>query len=220
MNVIDLSRAYVYCHIKADNNEPFYVGIGQTRYRPWDLKTGRSKWHNDTVKKHGVRVEIIIDDLDRDTAKFWEIRWIKALRDQGYKLVNMTNGGDGLNGMSHSGESRLKNSLSHLAKGDAHHNKSPEHRAKNSAGQKANSKNHIMKLTENREWKKQEWEEKFGGSPMLVPEIAAKARKTMLAKGLNHQCKRPEVRAKIKQSCGMYLSWFSSNAKWQYYWGS
>ena len=57
-----------------------------------------------------------------------------------------------------------------------------------------------MKLPENREWKKQEWEEKFGGSPMLVPEIAAKASATALAKGADHQCKRPEVRAKISAS--------------------
>lgn len=216
---MQLNGAYVYLHLKEDNGEPFYVGIGTSQSRPWDM-WNRSDWHRKTSAKHGVRVEILIDGLDKETAKWWEKRHIKALRDAGYNIVNMTDGGDGMHGFLHSEESKQKASKSHLAKGENHHNKTIEHREKVSKGLRALGDNHPMKNESSRSWKKSEWELKFGGSPMKIPEIAAKTSATMLAKGDAHQCKRPEVREKIKKSCGMYLSWFSTNAKWQKYWGA
>ena len=85
--------AYVYCHIKADDGEPFYVGMGKTKTRPWNM-SARSDWHKNIVSKHGVRVEIIIDEIDWDSALWWEVRWIKALKSSGYNLVNLTDGGE------------------------------------------------------------------------------------------------------------------------------
>lgn len=89
----ELKNAYVYVHIEADTGNPFYVGMGASRKRPWDL-SDRSKAHHKKVSEHGIRVEIVIDDLDKDLAAWWEIRWIKALRDAGYDLVNRTTGGN------------------------------------------------------------------------------------------------------------------------------
>jgi hypothetical protein len=112
--------------------------------------------------------------------------------------------------MSLSQETKNKISLSLLSKGENHHSKSPEHRAKNSSRQKANSENHIMKLPEKREWKKQEWEEKFGGSPMLIPEIAKKVSVTRKA-----QWATLEFRMKMLPS-----SWYNSNVRDKFYWGA
>ena len=96
---------YVYCHFKEDTNEPFYVGIGTTRKRHLNLSK-RSIWHKRIAAKHGVRVEIIADSLTRDAACWWEKRWIKALRQNGYRICNITDGGDGMSGHSHTKEYR------------------------------------------------------------------------------------------------------------------
>jgi hypothetical protein len=87
--------AYVYCHIRFDDHSPFYIGIGRTKKRMFDLLS-RSDWHKRTVKIHGVIFENIIKDVDWSVAKWWEIRWIKALKASGFNLVNMTEGGDGM----------------------------------------------------------------------------------------------------------------------------
>lgn len=97
--------AYLYCHFKEDTNEPFYVGIGTTKRRHLNL-SNRSAWHKRIVSKHGVRVEIIIDNLTRDAACWWEKRWIRALRQNDYSICNITDGGDGMSGHSHTKEYR------------------------------------------------------------------------------------------------------------------
>lgn len=99
--------AYVYCHLKADSGEPFYVGMGKTKARPLNM-VSRSNWHKNIAAKHGVRVEIIVDEIDWDTALWWEIKWIKALKDAGYGLVNLTNGGDGVRGLEFTDQHKKK----------------------------------------------------------------------------------------------------------------
>lgn len=86
----------VYCHLKATNGDPFYVGIGSTKRRPFEIGSRRSEWHRRVTEKHGIRVEILIDDIDWKTAGWWEKRWIKALKSFDYALVNHTEGGDGV----------------------------------------------------------------------------------------------------------------------------
>lgn len=107
--------AYVYCHIKSDDGEPFYVGMGRSKKRPWNMSQ-RSELHKNIAKKHGVRVEIIVKEVDWDIASWWEMRWIKALRGAGYKLANHTDGGDGAKGFVPSEEWRKKQSLSRKGK--------------------------------------------------------------------------------------------------------
>lgn len=83
-------KYYVYLHVDENTNDPHYVGIGHTINRPWDYSR-RSSLH----KKSGVRTWIIADGISKDASEFWEIRWIKALKEAGYPLVNILKGGEG-----------------------------------------------------------------------------------------------------------------------------
>ena len=95
--------ACVYVHFRENTNEPFYVGIGKNKARAYKLNHhSRTKWHKNIVKKHGVSISIVADDIDWNLACFWEIRWIKALKNSGYELVNLTDGGEGPLGRKHS----------------------------------------------------------------------------------------------------------------------
>jgi hypothetical protein len=51
-----------------------------------------------------------------DIAKLWEMAWIKALRNQGYNLVNMTDGGDGTLGLKRTDSIFYTNNPSKLQK--------------------------------------------------------------------------------------------------------
>lgn len=86
----------LYLHSKKSDGEPFYVGIGKRQSRPFEMGSRRSERHNRVVKKHGVNVSIIEEDFSWDTASWWGVRWIKALKSAGYNIVNLTEGGDGV----------------------------------------------------------------------------------------------------------------------------
>ena len=91
--------SFVYLHVNADDGVPHHVGIGFKKSRPWNLK--RNDKHRNKVAKHGLRVEIVADNLTWEQACFWEVHWIKALRAAGYELTNLTDGGDGSRGYKH-----------------------------------------------------------------------------------------------------------------------
>lgn len=86
-------HGYVYAHIESDSNNPFYVGIGETVKRPWDLND-RTNFHKYVQEKHGIRVSIVLDTVEKEIAKWWEVRWIAALKKEGYRVANLTPGGD------------------------------------------------------------------------------------------------------------------------------
>lgn len=92
--------AFVYVHFEADTGNPFYVGMGDKKRRPWQMNHhSRTEFHRNIVKKHGVVVKVIADNLSWEQANAWEMHWIKALRSSGYRLVNLTDGGDGTKGI-------------------------------------------------------------------------------------------------------------------------
>jgi hypothetical protein len=97
-----VNDSYVYVHLEEDSGEPFYVGMGYTDDRPWQTSRGRK--HVNRAKKHGNRQELIIDEVPETIALWWEVRWIKALREAGYNLVNLTDGGEGVRGFKHDPE--------------------------------------------------------------------------------------------------------------------
>lgn len=94
-------KYYVYKHSKASNWEVFYIGKGHGK-RAW-RKVDRSDWWHKTVSKHGLKVEIIQDNLSETEAFNLEIMLIKQYgrRDKGEGgLINQTDGGEGVSNPS------------------------------------------------------------------------------------------------------------------------
>lgn len=101
---------YIYRHIRLDTNEPFYIGIGKV-YRPsaknhedyysraFQNNKRNRFWHFIT-NKTDYEVEILFECNSRDIILEKEIEFIKLYgrRDLGEgTLVNLTDGGDGMN---------------------------------------------------------------------------------------------------------------------------
>lgn len=91
---MEKSEYYVYVHKRASDGQPFYYGRGKDR-RAWEPY--RNPWHANIVAKHGVVVEILQTGLTRDEGSALEKQLIKAAKEMGIKLCNMTDGGDGPN---------------------------------------------------------------------------------------------------------------------------
>lgn len=96
--------AYVYRHIRADKNIPFYIGIGSDsdgKYsRAHDCR-GRNKIWVSVSQKTTYNVEILVDDLSWEEACEKEKEFIKIygrIIDGGF-LANLTFGGEGQLGM-------------------------------------------------------------------------------------------------------------------------
>ena len=101
---------YIYRHLRKDSGEPFYIGLGKV-YNPKAKshekyysrafqKTKRNRFWNFIVEKTEYEVEIIFEANDRQTIIEKEIEFISLYgrRDLGKgTLVNMSDGGDGLN---------------------------------------------------------------------------------------------------------------------------
>lgn len=105
---------YVYVHYRLDNNSPFYVGKGRGNRA---YKThGRSEYWRRVSNKYGFLPEIIFDNLSEEEAFQVEKDCILELRDFGYGLVNMTNGGEGTSGLVLSNETREKISKAHTGR--------------------------------------------------------------------------------------------------------
>jgi hypothetical protein len=96
--------ALVYRHTGLDNNEVFYIGIGNKKSRAYTKTRGRSVFWKSYAAKHGVEVEILTESVDYETAKELEVSLIAwyGRRNTGLgPLVNLTDGGEGCLGMVH-----------------------------------------------------------------------------------------------------------------------
>ena len=96
--------AYVYEHRRNDTNEIFYIGIGDDKNhnRAYQRKSRNLFWKH-IVNKTNYSIEILEDNLTWKNACLKEIEYIKKFgrRDLGLGLlVNLTDGGDGLNNPS------------------------------------------------------------------------------------------------------------------------
>lgn len=98
---------YVYLHLTEDTNEVFYVGKGKGN-RAYKL-SGRNKfWHN-IVNKHGFTVKIVEENLTEEQSILLEQKLINEYgrRNLGTgKLVNLTDGGEGVSGKVYTDEER------------------------------------------------------------------------------------------------------------------
>jgi hypothetical protein len=102
--------AILYRHIRKDTQDIFYIGIGKTVKRAFSLSDRNNHWKN-IIKSTDYEVDIIFEDLTWNEAceKEKEFIQIYGRRDLGSgTLVNMTNGGDGANGLIQTEETRKK----------------------------------------------------------------------------------------------------------------
>jgi len=100
---------YVYAHRKASTNEIFYIGKGRGN-RAW-RKDGRGTYWYRVVKKHGLKIDILMDGLQEWAAFEFERDFISLYgrKDMGYgELINLTCGGDGVSGLLTSQETKNK----------------------------------------------------------------------------------------------------------------
>ena len=87
---------YVYLHRKCTDGTPFYVGKGKGK-RAWNFSKRNNKWTN-IFNKYGVKVEILYDGLEEKDAFAIEVETIQKLRNEGFDLANLTDGGEGSSG--------------------------------------------------------------------------------------------------------------------------
>lgn len=88
---------------------PFYIGIGVDTKRAYS-KTHRNAYWKSIVSACDYDVHILFDDIDYEFAKQKEIELISLYKrkSDGGTLCNITSGGDGVRGIVHSEEARLK----------------------------------------------------------------------------------------------------------------
>ena len=103
--------AVVYLHRRKDTNEIFYVGIGQTEKRAYDVKNRKNKHWKGIIERYGYTVEILLTDLSWDQACEKEKELITEIGRKDLKLgplVNMTDGGEGQNNPSEETRKKLQ----------------------------------------------------------------------------------------------------------------
>lgn len=108
---------YLYQHIRKDNDEVFYIGIGNAK-RPYD-KTGRNAFWNNVVSKTDYTIEVIKTCSTIEEVCDWEILfiWLYGKRiDNTGTLVNLTDGGEGFVGLLRTEEHKKNISNSMLGK--------------------------------------------------------------------------------------------------------
>ena len=97
---------YTYAHSKPDGTI-FYIGKGHSK-RAYDLVKRNVYWKR-LVEKHGIpTVEILAHWATEQEALDHEVLLISCFKDMGYKLTNLTDGGEGSSGFKHSQESIAK----------------------------------------------------------------------------------------------------------------
>jgi hypothetical protein len=101
---------YTYSHATPEGRI-FYIGKGQGK-RAY-VEYGRTQYWKNVVAKHGKPVVQILANWKTEAeALDHEILLIDCFRDMGYKLVNLTDGGEGVVGLKHTQETKKKMSIS------------------------------------------------------------------------------------------------------------
>lgn len=102
-----IKKFYTYLHCKP-NGDPFYVGKGNGK-RSHDFTCGRNQHHKNIVAKYGKEnVGVFVFDCDSEAqALADEVQQIAQLREEGYELCNMTDGGEGASGFKHQAKKNI-----------------------------------------------------------------------------------------------------------------
>lgn len=99
---------FTYLHCRPDGT-PFYVGKG-TSYRHKEFNHNRSNYYLNIIKKYGeqnILVYVFYCESEQQALKD-EVQQIAQLKKEGYKLCNLTYGGDGVSGYKHTQETLEK----------------------------------------------------------------------------------------------------------------
>lgn len=100
-----LHNYYIYIHFNKNTGEPFYIGKGKDNRA--SSTYGRNKWWNNIVNKYGFEYEILEDNLSEKYSFELEKYYISLFKQWGFKLCNLTNGGEGFT-KNHTEESKKK----------------------------------------------------------------------------------------------------------------
>jgi hypothetical protein len=103
---------YIYRHLKP-NGEVFYIGIGKTKNfkRAYEKSNRNNHWENKVKKYPNYEVQILTTGLTKEDANHIEktlISWYKRIDCCEGTLVNMTDGGEGVENLMQSKESKKK----------------------------------------------------------------------------------------------------------------
>jgi hypothetical protein len=99
----------VYTHARPDTKEIFYVGKGTCK-RIRSKANRNNYWHNIVNKSKGFDSKILAGNLTEEEALNFEVLIISKMKQAGFNLCNLTNGGDGVSGYKRTVESRLAQS--------------------------------------------------------------------------------------------------------------
>lgn len=95
----------VYFHERLDTNAVFYVGKG-THKRVRQKCNRNPHWHNIVSKAGGFNHHLVATGLVEIEALELERLLIAEMRNLGFQICNMTDGGDGVSGFKHSEETK------------------------------------------------------------------------------------------------------------------
>jgi len=99
---------YTYAHTRNDTNKIFYIGKGKGN-RAFSSR-GRNPFWKSISQKHGHKVKILANWETEQEAFNHEMLLIACFKDMGYKLSNMTIGGEGASGVEWTDKRKEKHS--------------------------------------------------------------------------------------------------------------
>ena len=105
--------AVVYIHMKPQNKEVYYVGIGSDVKRAYHFGSRSEIWKR-YYNKYGVLVNVLCENIELKTAKEME-KWLIAYYGK-TQLCNRTDGGEGFFGAKHSKETIEKLRIANTGK--------------------------------------------------------------------------------------------------------
>lgn len=172
---------YVYRHRKADTHDVFYVGIGSmTRTQS---KNNRNKFWKSIVNKHGFYSEIVAECETKDLACELEVLLISEygrVNNSTGVLCNMTEGGEGVIGLSDEAKASISNKLK-------------EHYKKNPIKNRVISESTKQKMSEAAS-------KKVGDKNSFYGKSHSEETKMKLSMANRGQKRSDEVRAKIAEA--------------------
>lgn len=98
---------YTYAHYTPEGRL-FYIGKGKSERRAFNFCNRNKHWKS-VVKKYGKPEVKVLASWDTEEEAFsHEVLLINCFRDMGYKLCNLTNGGEGASGRKISAEHKAR----------------------------------------------------------------------------------------------------------------